>query len=180
MPKSKIILIIGSVICGMYLLIDHLSYLVLNKVEEEQTQDFCNKDLRDFDSSFLYLLEIPAINLQKGVYPVDSKWNKLQYGIELLPESNSNTIFLASHSGTSKISYFRNLDQLQIKDQINLYTKDYIYHYHITDYLEIAKKQKFRYPKPQEPQIVLITCKKREEKQIIYIGTLSQVEANSC
>ena len=84
--------------------------------------------------SYIGVLKIPKIGLEKGFVNKDSQYNDVEYGIEILNESDmpdtdkGNTI-LSAHSGDSSVSYFENLYKLKNDDQIeiNYNSKKYIY-----------------------------------------------------
>ena len=78
---------------------------------------------------FLMLLEIEKLNLKKGIYSFDSPLNDVAKNIQLiqgstLPDQLYSQVILASHSGNSDISYFKNLNRLEIGDLATLY---YVY-----------------------------------------------------
>ena len=62
----------------------------------------------------LFKLEIPTINLNKNIYPIDSPLNNIEKNIEILKYSNieKNFIILASHSGNNSNTYFNNIVNL--------------------------------------------------------------------
>ena len=62
---------------------------------------------------------INKININKPLYNIDSSENNVDKNITILKESNyPHSIFIAAHSGTGDIAYFKNLDQLDIDDEI--------------------------------------------------------------
>ena len=40
------------------------------------------------EETFLMVLEIPKVNLRRGIYSKDSKWNSIEYNVTILEESN--------------------------------------------------------------------------------------------
>lgn len=134
------------------------------------------------NNDFIMILEIPKLNLKKGIYNFKSKYNSVDYGIELLtnskmPTENSSTLFLASHSGSSAISYFHNLKNLIKEDLVKIYYQQNIYLYQIEKVVEINKNGYMMYPIDNENnQIALITCHEKDKnKQIVYIGNLTKI-----
>ena len=65
---------------------------------------------------YIAVLEIPEISLKKGLVSIESKYNDINYNIETLEGSvypdKVGDLYLAAHSGTSGISFFKNLYKL--------------------------------------------------------------------
>ena len=59
-------------------------------------------------------------------------------------EDNSN-IILASHSGNSKISYFKNLKKLKLNSELYIYYQDIKYIYELIDIYKVDKTKQVIY-----------------------------------
>jgi sortase (surface protein transpeptidase) len=64
--------------------------------------------------NYIAILKIPKINLERGLVDPNSYLNDVKYNVEILDESSmpdeiGGNVILASHSGTARISYFKNL-----------------------------------------------------------------------
>lgn len=119
-------------------------------------------------------LYIPKISLYKKVFFKDSKENNVNKGIYLVNNylfSNENdTVILASHSGSSRISYFKHLDLLEINNYVYTSNNKYKNIYKIEKIYKINKNGKFKYSKNRKG-IYMITCdKKNDKKQIVFYG----------
>ncbi len=126
------------------------------------------------------ILEIPKIKLIKELYNIDSKYNNVNYGIEILKDSKmpdvKGSFILASHSGNSKISYFKNLDDVYIDDEVNVYYENKKYVYKINEVYNIEKTGKLIVENIYERNIYLITCNKRNKNlQTVLFGKLIEV-----
>lgn len=165
-------------------------YIDETKIDEEteikeEINNNSNSDDNDNKHSiknYLMILDIPKINLKKGIYDIESIYNSVDYGIQIMKESsmpefeNSNVI-LASHRGTSNISYFDKLDRLINGDKVNLLYNGNKYTYQIIKSYEQEKTGKITLLKYDNKSIItLITCKKNENKQIVYVGILESKE----
>lgn len=82
----------------------------------------------------LLILEIPKLKLVQNVYDIDSKLNNVKYHVaimkeSILPDIENSHLILAAHAGNSKISYFNNLNELDIKDIaiVTYQNKKYVY-----------------------------------------------------
>lgn len=134
-----------------------------------------NKIDNTYDEKYRYnaLLEIPSINLKRGVLDINNPYNKADYNIELVKE-DFNTIVLAAHNGNYYNSYFGNLSKLELGDTINYYKDGEIYNYIYSDSYEI-KKDGYAdiYHKNDKKSIILITCKDNtDDAQVVHIGYL--------
>lgn len=124
---------------------------------------------------YIAVIEIPKINLKKGIYPKDSYLNSINYGIEILkeaeyPENPNSNFILASHSGSSYISYFKDLDKISIEDEIFIFYKKVQYKYRVVNKYEVDKTGKASIVRNLDKRtLTLITCKKNYDKQIIFI-----------
>ena len=89
------------------------------------------------------------------------------------------TLILASHSGNSPISYFKNLDLLNSGDVIKIIHNSFEYYYIIIDIYKIDKNGKFQYSN-ENKTICLVTCdKKNKHKQVVYKGKLVKITKKS-
>lgn len=139
--------------------------------------DFENKKKRE---GFVALLDVPKISLRKGIYSLNDKHNSVSYGIEMLsgssfPDRDNTTLILASHSGNSSISYFRNLIYLSKGDIVYLYYNGNKYMYEI---IGCYKKKKDGYILVKDfgkgRFMILTTCKNDElDKQLTCYGRLN-------
>lgn len=156
----------------------------INDINTENNTEIVQETLKEPNSTsytekYIMGLEIPKIRLKKGIYSKDSKYNSVKYGIQLMKESNLpddlyGNLILASHSGSSNISYFDSLDKLTIGDEVYIYYQDNKYIYSISNVYEQEKNGEIKIIRDKsQTTISLITCKKNtKDKQLIYIGNL--------
>ena len=156
---------------------EFLSQPVLNNIEtNEVTSDEVNSDTNIND--YIAVLEIPAINLSRGLVDKSSPNNDVNKNIYMLKdtvlpdEDTISHIILASHSGNSYVSYFKNLHKLNINDEIYFYYKNNKYIYSIYKINEVDKTGNIELKKTNSSDITLITCKGNLKKQIIIYATL--------
>lgn len=143
----------------------------------ENTFSFVNKEKKEY----LGILEIPTIDLKTGFFGVKSPFNTVEHGLQVIenskmPDEKGNFI-LASHSGTSIISYFKNIHTLKQGDLVYIYYKQKKYIYQIELIYEERKDGSITLPKVREFSLLtLTTCK--EEKQLLVISKQIGVEDN--
>lgn len=144
--------------------------------DEVKTTEKINKE-----EKYIAVLKIPKIKLEKGMYSKSSKFNQVNYGIQILEESDKpdkklGNVILASHSGSSRVSYFKNLDKLIIDDDVELDYNNKKYMYKVYKIYDIEKTGKAVIEKDIESStLTLITCRDKTNKQIIIICKLVEV-----
>ena len=119
------------------------------------------------------LLEISKINLKEKLYKIDSPKNTIEEHVSILkesttPDKENSLLILAAHSGTGKIAYFEELDQLNINDEITIFYQKKKYQYIVKEKWEEKKNGYIHIKKESKKQLVLTTCSpKRKNYQLI-------------
>ena len=146
------------------------------KNEEEQQE-------KHIEENYLMVVEIPKINLRKGIYNINSKNNTVNKNIQIMKESDmpnkdKGMLVLAGHNGNSRVSYFDRLNELNKEDKVYIYYANNKYTYEISNMYEAEKNGTITVKKEREKTvIVLISCKKNtKDKQLVYIGNLINIE----
>ena len=141
--------------------------------EEEVIEE--SKPVIDFEP-YIAILKIPKIGLERGFYDKNSKLNNVDYNILFhkesdYPDEENSNVILASHSGTSSISYFKNLYLLEKNDIAYLTYNGKTYTYKIVNiYYEAKDGDVAIYRNNKKSTLTLITCTKDDNsKQTIYI-----------
>ena len=170
-----------------------LESLVVNEVNEEETQKEEQK-VSETDTQeeivqpeveqvvqidyepYIAILKIPKVNLERGFYDKNSKLNNVDHNILFhntsdYPDKENGNVILASHSGTSSISYFKNLYQLEKGDLAYIEYNGNTYSYRIINiYFEKKDGDVAIYRDLNKTTLTLITCTKNSnDKQTIYI-----------
>ena len=141
---------------------------MVNNIKENET----------IKEEYFGIIEIPKINLKEGFYEKESKYNNVNHSVTLLKESimpnNSNSIiYLAAHSGSGPLAYFKNLNQLTNEDRINLLYKNEKYSYVIVDIYEYPRKGNIIINRNiHEDYLVLTTCSNHKDMQIVIVSKL--------
>lgn len=171
-------------------------------LSENNVQDIKNKELEDnleeeveslpVDGSsananytyeeYLGIIDIPKINLYKGFYSKNSNLNNVKFNLYLLKESNypdteKGNLIIAGHSGNYNNSYFANLYQLILGDEITIHYNNKSYIYKITNIYNEKKTGSVRIFRDNEKTtLTLITCTKDDDyHQTIYISELIDI-----
>lgn len=150
--------------------------------QEEVKEEVKEEEINNSSSpsyNYIAILEIPCINLKRGIVDFNSKYNNVKYNIQIIEHSqmpnveNSNLI-LAGHNGTSSVSFFKDLYKLKEDSLIYLYYDGYKYIYKLNNYYDTDKDGKVEIIRNRyKTTITLITCKKgTKDKQTVFIGYL--------
>ena len=149
-----------------------------NKETEENTNVANSIVSSENIEKYVAVIEIPKIKLRKGIYSKSSSKNNVNINIEILKESDmpdkvNGNFILASHSGTSRISYFKNLHKLEKDDEVYIYYSGKKYVYKLVNYYDIEKTGIATITRNGEKTtLTLITCKRHTNKQTIFIFEL--------
>lgn len=148
------------------------SYLIPKKQERTRV------DTPETKEEYKGIVEIPRLNFKKGFYDSTSSLNNVDQNVTLLePKALDNVkgilIVLAAHSGNSRISYFHNLDLLNIQDKVYLYFQNFKYTYKVIEKYEIKKDGTLEITKNENGLLYLTTCSERDKtKQLVIITKL--------
>lgn len=128
------------------------------------------------DINYTAILEIPTINLKRGVVDNTKNFASIKYAISVdniskYPDINGNFILYA-HSGNSKIAFFKNLVKVNINDKVYVYYNGIKYEYEIFDKYDIEKTGKASVIiTDKERYITLITCNQSHKGyQVVLVG----------
>lgn len=198
--RNKSLIISFIIALGIFCIICKSIYRLSTEIKEEnKIQDFFEKKNESSDKetvtevsnqvdseSYEAILEIPKINLRKGLYSINSKNNSLKKSIQVIKESNmpsedKGNFILAGHSGTGSLAYFKNLRKLNKADKVYVYYQDIKYEYTIDKIYKVPKNGVVDiYRDYQKNTITLITCNEEtKDEQVVYIGYLTTKGAYS-
>ena len=147
----------------------------VDKIDKTTSEEVKEVSKPKVKYDYIAVLKIPKINLEKGLVAKDSKYNNINYGVEILKESDSpdvinGNVILVAHSGTANISYFRNLNKLEIGDEATVDYKDKTYTYKVVNIYDVDKNGKVEIKRNlSKTTLTLITCRHNTEKQIVMI-----------
>ena len=148
--------------------------------DEEFTEDTQEKEevQEQVKIEYIAVLKIPKINLERGLVNPNSYLNNVNYNVEIvkgssMPDQENGNVILAGHSGSARISYFRNLDKLTLDDLVYINYNNKVYSYKVTDIYDIDKTGKAEIIRDKNKStLTLITCRHNTKKQIIIICEL--------
>ena len=157
-------------------------YTTQEEIKEESTNDTQKVEevKKQNKINYIAILKIPKIDLERGLVDPKSYLNNVKYNLEIvegssMPDNKNSNLIIASHSGTARISYFRNLNKLSINDEILLIYKNKTYKYKVSNKYEIEKTGTAKIIRNNnKTTITLITCKYKTNKQIVVIADLQE------
>ena len=153
---------------------------IVNSNQEPIVEIDDGKNNNQIIENYIGYLKIPKIELNRGFYNITSTLNNVNKNIYVHPAStfpndtSGNNLILASHSGSSSISYFKKLYKLELEDDIYLEYNGKIYHYKIKNIYTVPKDGTVALRVKQDVSTIsLITCTKGDRKtQTIYLSEL--------
>lgn len=154
-------------------------YIQEEKVENNETT-IESENKTQGKTDYIGILKIPKINLIRGLVSPNSKYNNVDYNIQIIdgsdmPNVTNGCFILAAHSGNASISYFKNLNKLSVGDNVSLDYANNTYNYKIVNIYEVEKTGKVKIERDyDETTLVLITCKHNTNKQIVLVANLME------
>ena len=150
--------------------------------EEDASEQITNEETSKkqvYQDNYIGTLEIPKIGLTKGFVDMNYNRNNVDYNMQIIKPSNypdvdKGNFIIASHSGTSNISYFKNLYKLVVGDEVIVYYNHVKYVYKIVNIYTHPKNGEVAIYRDENKTIItLITCTRNDDNnQTVYIGEL--------
>lgn len=179
--KEKLIMILSIILILLgitYFVIKIYSYYDDYQSNKSSVEAYINKEMEVIKKEkyqYSSVLEVPSVNIKRGVLDINNKYNNAKYNIELIRE-NENNIVLAAHNGNYPNSYFGNLKNIELGDEIKYYKDGIMYTYIYSESYDIKKNGYADiYRNRDKKSIILITCKDNtNDAQTVYIGYLKE------
>ena len=146
-------------------------------IQEEVFVEVENKKVDETNYDYIAVLEIPKINLKRGLSQ-DKYYNNVNRNVEILkgstmPNVSKGNFILAGHSGSGRVAFFRNLDKLTIGDISYIYYGGIKYTYKVNNIYDIEKTGTATITRDlNKTTLTMITCRHNTNKQIIVISEL--------
>ncbi len=134
--------------------------------------DKINEKINNNDDS-IGNIKIEKLGINNRLYDLNNEKNNVDQNVTILegsiePDKNNSIMFIAAHSGTGEIAYFKDLDKLNKNDEVILDYKGNEYKYKVVEKWETNKDGDIEVTKTDENQLVLTTCSpSNETKQLI-------------
>lgn len=135
---------------------------------------------KDKQDDYILELIIKKIGINKRINKISSSQIDVDENIIILegstfPDKKESTLFIAAHSGEGENAYFNNLDKLSINDEITIVYNNKNYYYIVTNNWEEDKNGYIHVSKKYQHQLILTTCSKNKDKQLVVSARLLTV-----
>ena len=148
-----------------------------NDEENDMTHQEENQDINDKqEEKILFVLEIPKINLKRGIYHLNSSKNTIERNVSIMKESSLPTdlggnVVLEAHSGNDAISFFDKLYMLNKDDIAYIYYQGLKYIYSVSEVYDVEKDGEVEvYRDVLKNTLTLSTCRENDQtKQYVVI-----------
>lgn len=166
----------------------HIYYHFVNIANGDLVKEYYNKQeavnntlnivKKSDNEEYLGILSIPKINLKTGFYNINSKKNNVSSNVTLLkesvmPEDDGSILYLAAHSGSGYLAYFKDLEKLKEEDIITITYNKNDYLYVISSIYEMPKNGEISVNHNiNEKCLVLTTCSKNKNMQLVILAKM--------
>ena len=179
-PINLIIIILGLGLITSYIIYDKSSKTINQIIANEYISKPIVVREENKYNHIIGVLRIPKISFSMGFYNYQSQYNNVDKNITLLnndlPDKENSTMIIAAHSGNSYLGYFKNIDKLNINDEIEIFYNNKKYLYIIDNIYEEDKDGTISYIKNNKENIlILTTCSKNKKKQLNIISKLYKI-----
>lgn len=158
---------------------EYLDYKPDNTVKVDNSTTTIKEEKETVTYNYIAVLEIPKINLKRGLFPINDKNNNVDKNVEILknsdmPNVTNGTLALAGHSGNSRIAYFHKLYKLKENDQVYIYYQNEKYIYQVSKIERQDKDGTISFTKTKDTtELILTTCDQQNKgKQIVVVAKL--------
>lgn len=156
-------------------------YIEITSIEENPKEPVIEDEPIEMEKqtnslNYVAILEIPVINLKTGMVWATPNFQSINYAVSIdknsQPPSTEGNFIVYSHSGNSRIAFFKHLNQVEIGNNVYVYFNGIKYEYKIFKSYEISKTGNLNVTYPKDKRyITLVTCNpKRKGFQIVLVG----------
>lgn len=164
---SSILIIIGIIICN------YNYYKEYQNMDDNTIllEDFFQEEISSNIETYFGVLEIPKISLKRGFYDTETYLNNINKNIELINFSDTN-ITLVAHSGSSYVSYFRNIYLLENNDLVYLYFNNDKYTYKVSNKEYVDRDGTISINNNYSTKTLILTTCGEDQTQLIITALL--------
>lgn len=148
-----------------------------NIIKDNLINDSIEEKENDYKKDIIGKIIINKLNIDKPLYKINSKYNNVDNNITILknsipPYEDNSILFIAAHSGTGPIAFFKNLNMLNENDEIKIIYDDKEYNYIVKNYWEQEKNGYINVNKAKEKQLILTTCSPNKEGYQLIVNCI--------
>lgn len=141
-------------------------------VEKQETKQVQN-------TNYIAVIEIPTINLQTGIVMSNASYTTMNRNVSVyptadMPSVDNGNFILFAHNGSSRVSYFKNINRLKDNDKIYIYYNNNKYTYNVIRKYDVSMYNSSPLNRVENKTIItLITCKSGNNKyRTVIVGEL--------
>lgn len=156
--------------------------------DSEQTEENKEETTKEetYVDNYIAVLEVPKIDLKRGLVDPDSYRNNVFYNVQIIkhssmPDKLNSNLILASHSGSGYNAFFKNIYKLKQGDFSYVYYNGYKYIYQVDKIYDEDKDGSIQIKREHDKNtLTFITCSyENKSKQIVIISYLKDKEQYS-
>lgn len=134
---------------------------------------------KEENNNIIGYIKIDKLNINEKLYKINSSENNVDKHVTILkesvlPDKENSIVFIAAHSGTGDIAYFKDLDKLKIRDNIILNINKKNYTYTVKEMWEDPKNEYININKEKEKQLILTTCSPNNSKKQLIVNCIEK------
>ena len=174
---SLLIILIYSISCN--LIYNNSNTKEVTTIKNNNQIKISSGNKNEVTNKIIGKIIIKKINIKNNLYEKESIHNNVDKNITILnnsiePTKDNSIMFIAAHSGTGKLAYFKDLDKLEINDEIILIYKDKKYIYIVKDIWEEKKNGYININREKKKQLVLTTCSPNRDNYQLIINCIEK------
>ena len=173
-----LIIIIGFLTTMTLIKLDNHKGVVLNTITNTIPIKISNPKFIQVEQPIGKII-IPKIKIERSLYDINSANNNIEKNITILkgstyPSEEQSIMFIAAHSGTGMVAFFKDLDKLREEDEVHIIYQNKTYVYKIQSIEEQNKNGYIRGKIEKERQLVLTTCCPQKENCQLIINAIEK------
>lgn len=134
---------------------------------------------KEENDNIIGYIKIDKLNINEKLYKINSSENNVDKHVTILkesvlPDKENSIVFIAAHSGTGDIAYFKDLDKLKIRDNIILNINKKNYTYTVKEMWEDPKNGYININKEKGKQLILTTCSPNNSKKQLIVNCIEK------
>ena len=134
---------------------------------------------KEENDNIIGYIKIDKLNINEKLYKINSSENNVDKHVTILkesvlPDKENSIVFIAAHSGTGDIAYFKDLDKLKTRDNIILNINEKNYTYTVKEMWEDPKNGYININKEKEKQLILTTCSPNNSKKQLIVNCIEK------
>ncbi len=128
----------------------------------------------------LMTIEIPLLKIKNNIYNVNSKENNIDKNVIItkestMPDEQNGLMIIGAHSGVGKYAYFKDLDKINIGDEIFIEYNGNKYIYIAKEiYLDDKDGNITINNDKSKKQLYLFTCNPKDKKNYLVISCIEK------